>query len=257
MITPAELMPDLARFLSSNAQWADDVGSAHPQFFAESAKGQSPKVLWIGCADSRVPESVIVGCKPGDIFVHRNIANQFHLTDDSAHAVLAYAVGVLGVEHVTAKIFLSFCDPPKGELYGGLAVAVNASRYFGAFVVVGHTNCGGVLGAFEAAKAASTNTEETPLTRWLGPLVNLSKEHMHDLPEDKSTALRFLVEENVKAQVENIAANAVIKNAWEKYVKEGDSGQQKKVFVHGWVYGLEDGRLRDLGVSYGPPSSEC
>lgn len=93
MITPAELMPDLARFLSSNAQWADDVGSAHPQFFVESAKGQSPKVslrwplirtspilncveqvLWIGCADSRVPESVIVGCKPGDIFVHRNIA---------------------------------------------------------------------------------------------------------------------------------------------------------------------------------------
>ena len=98
---------------------------------------------------------------------------------------------------------------------------------------------------------------ETPLTRWLGPLVNLSKEHMHDLPEDKSTALRILVEENVKAQVENIATNAVITNAWEKYVKEGDSGKQKKVYVHGWVYGLEDGRLRDLGVSHGPPTTEC
>jgi len=215
-------MPDLARFLSSNAQWADDVESAHPKFFADSAKGQSPKVLWIGCADSRVPESVIVGCKPGDIFVHRNIANQFHLNDDSAHAVLAYAVNVLGVEHV---------------------------------VVVGHTNCGGVLGAFEAAKAAATNAEDTALTRWLSPLVNLSKEHMHTLPEDKSAALRVLVEENVKAQVENIAANPVITTAWEKYEKEGENGKQKKVFVHGWVYGLEDGRLRDLGVSHAP--SEC
>lgn len=87
--------------------------------------------------------------------------------------------------------------------------------------------------------------------------MHLSKEHMHDLPEDKSTALRILVEENVKVQVENVAANPVMTNAWAQYAKEGDSGKQKKVFVHGWVYGLEDGRLRDLGVSHGPPSPEC
>jgi carbonic anhydrase len=108
--------PVLARLLSSNAQWSRDVVSVEPDFFENSAKGQAPKVcvfslspcadvimvnqvLWIGCADSRVPESVILACKPGEIFVHRNIANQFHLDDDSALSVLTYAIDFLGVEH--------------------------------------------------------------------------------------------------------------------------------------------------------------
>ncbi|KIP01124.1 hypothetical protein PHLGIDRAFT_38394, partial [Phlebiopsis gigantea 11061_1 CR5-6] len=101
----------LTRLLTSNAQWATDVSRVEPAFFEQCAKGQSPKVLWIGCADSRVPESVVLACKPGEVFVTRNIANQVHLHDDSVLAVLAYAVAELGVEHV---------------------------------VVVGHSNCGGV-----------------------------------------------------------------------------------------------------------------
>jgi len=90
---------ELNRLLSSNAQWADDVEKAEPTFFKNTLKGQQPKILWLGCADSRVPESVIMACRPGDIFVHRNIANQFHLTDDSAQSVLAYAIGELKIEH--------------------------------------------------------------------------------------------------------------------------------------------------------------
>jgi len=199
---------DLDRLLSSNAQWADDVGKYNEGFFQKLAQGQSPKVLWIGCADSRVPETVIMGCKPGDIFVHRNIANQFHVNDDSAQAVLAYAVQALGVEHI---------------------------------VVVGHTNCGGVHAAHKVA-TTSQSSSDTPLSRWLTPLVELAK--------SQNLSVTDLVEENVKAQVANVTANEVIQHAWA--ASKADGSEQKRVFVHGWVYGLETGRLRDLGVSEGP-----
>jgi carbonic anhydrase len=85
--------------LNANEEWAQSVIKDTPDFFTQSATGQNPKVLWIGCSDSRVPESVITASRPGDIFVHRNIANQFHLDDDSALSVLTYAVKVVGVEH--------------------------------------------------------------------------------------------------------------------------------------------------------------
>ncbi|KAG8970127.1 hypothetical protein FRC03_011145 [Tulasnella sp. 419] len=89
----------ISRVQSANAQWAEDVKLAEPSFFEELAKGQAPKILWLGCSDSRVPESVIMAARPGDIFVHRNIANQFHPDDDSALSVLAYAVDTVKVEH--------------------------------------------------------------------------------------------------------------------------------------------------------------
>jgi carbonic anhydrase len=100
--------PALANLLSANAQWAEDVERLEPGFFAQSAKGQSPHTLWIGCADSRVPESVITGSRPGDIFVSRNAGNQVQPHDDNVLAALAYAVDYVGVEH--GAFFISITD---------------------------------------------------------------------------------------------------------------------------------------------------
>ncbi|OBZ74408.1 Carbonic anhydrase 2 [Grifola frondosa] len=193
----------LARLLANNDQWAEDVQRAEPGFFQQCAKGQAPKVLWIGCADSRVPESVLTACKPGEIFVHRNIANQFHPSDDSALAVLTYAVDHVGVSHV---------------------------------IVVGHTNCGGAAACHAAANDPAAAAPDGPLGRWLGPLTDLAKGR--DLTE--------LVEANVRAQVANLANAETLKSAWER---------GKDVQVHGWVYEIETGRLRDLGISVGRGSA--
>ncbi|KAI5990801.1 carbonic anhydrase [Pisolithus marmoratus] len=216
------MFPLLSSLLSANAQWAERTNDAHPNFFGQCAKGQSPKVLWIGCADSRVPESVVTNAKPGDIFVHRNIANQFHLHDDSALSVLTYAVNVVGVEHV---------------------------------VIVGHTHCGGAVACMEAAQAQTSNSPppispDSPLGRWLAPLVNLvTKLDLKTLPAE--THLDAIIEANVKRQVENVCATDVIKGAWAAAM--GDEGKEKRqVWVHGLVYDVASGRLKDLNVSRGP-----
>jgi len=216
----------ITRLLSANAQWASDVDRAEAGFFAQTAKGQTPSILWIGCADSRVPESVITGSRPGEIFVHRNIANQFHLDDDSALAVLTYAVEHLGVEHV---------------------------------VVVGHTECGGAAACFNAScspafspgKAFATDPSlapDAPLNRWLAPLTTLAAElQLSSTPKDE--AVPVIVEENVRMQVENLCQAPTIVNAW-----ANKSAKGKDVWVHGWVYDLASGRLKDLGVTQGPES---
>ncbi|KAH9915939.1 carbonic anhydrase [Epithele typhae] len=191
----------LARLLSNNAQWAQDVAHADPSFFPSTAPTQSPKVLWIGCSDSRVPESVVTASKPGDIFVHRNIANQFHPDDDSALSVLTYAIEHVGVQHV---------------------------------VLVGHTNCGGAAACAQMAAAPPAATD-SPLMRWLAPLVALAR-------ANPDADLTTLVEENVRAQVAKLAECPIVVNAWAK---------GKDVQVHGWVYELEAGRLRDVGCSFG------
>ncbi|THH08830.1 hypothetical protein EW145_g2434 [Phellinidium pouzarii] len=185
------------------------------------------QVLWIGCADSRVPESVIMACKPGDIFVHRNIANQFHLSDDSAQSVLTYAVENVKVEHV---------------------------------VVVGHTQCGGIAGAYQMACESGNGPAKagtTPLLRWLAPLVALSSKPEYASsasdPEARAKILTAISEANVRAQVENIVNSEAMQGAWAD-ANAGTAGR-KKVYVHGWVYELESGRLRDLGVSTGPEGS--
>ncbi|KZT73164.1 carbonic anhydrase [Daedalea quercina L-15889] len=194
--------PILARILANNAQWAADVERAEPGFFAECAKGQAPKVLWIGCADSRVPESVLTVSKPGDIFVHRNIANRFPPEDDNALAVLTYAVHHLGVSHV---------------------------------VVAGHTQCGGAAACYAAANASPPpGPPSTPLERWLAPLIAIAKEKGCNPVE--------LVEANVRAAVATIAASEIMKSAW---------AQGKDVQVHGWVYEIENGCLKDLRITVG------
>ncbi|KAG8849567.1 hypothetical protein FRB96_000717 [Tulasnella sp. 330] len=199
----------LQRMFSANAQWAEDVNKERPDFFKATAEGQSPKLLWIGCADSRVPESIVMAAKPGDIFVHRNIANQFQLNDDSALSVLAYAVEFLHVENVA---------------------------------VVGHTHCGGAAACLDNAKKPKGPPSEVPLWRWLDSMTDLARQPKV-VGAQGDHALAVLIEENVKAQVANVLKTETIQEAW----RAG-----KKVVVHGWIYDIEKGQIRDLGISVGP-----
>ncbi|OJA19441.1 hypothetical protein AZE42_04224 [Rhizopogon vesiculosus] len=202
--------------LNANQQWAQSVIQDRPEFFAQSATGQSPKILWIGCSDSRVPESVITASKPGDIFVHRNIANQFHLNDDSALSVLTYAIKVVGVEHGE---FLT-CSTDKPLILYLTAACLQAAK--------------------DADTAASTSTPqpETPLTRWLNPLTKLVQSL--DLSAcSASEALNKVVEANIIMQVENLCKAEPITAAWA-------DPNAKQVTVHGWVYDLAEGRIKEL-----------
>ncbi|KAF9075110.1 carbonic anhydrase [Rhodocollybia butyracea] len=208
----------ITQMLSANAQWAKDVERLETGFFAESAKGQSPHTLWIGCADSRVPESVITGAKPGDIFVNRNVGNQVRFDDDNMLAVLTYAVVHLGVKHV---------------------------------IVCGHTECGAAGAAFGACKSfvpgrtpvtIPSHPADSPLNRWLVPFTTLAAElQVSSLPQKE--AIPLLVQENVKAQVNNLVHTEVIADAW---------ASGKEVWVHGWVYDIGSGKIKDLGISQGP-----
>ncbi|KAG0702101.1 carbonic anhydrase [Suillus ampliporus] len=202
--------------LNANEEWAQSVIKDKPDFFAQSATGQSPKILWIGCSDSRVPESVITASKPGDIFVHRNIANQFHPNDDSALSALTYAVKVVGVAHV---------------------------------VLVGHTNCGGAAACLAAAtNAAARPGASNPLTRWLSSLTALVQSL--DLSAcSASEALDKVVEANVIMQVDNICKSEPITTAWA-------DPNAKKVTVHGWVYDLAEGRIKELVVRDAPATED-
>jgi len=174
----------LSLLLAKNARWSAQIDEELPHFFNESSKHQAPPVLWIGCADSRVPESVVTDVLPGTIFTTRNIANQVHEHDDSVHSVIEYAVEHLHVQHI---------------------------------IVAGHTNCGGVT----AAHAISTETPlpppTNPLTRWLESLVHLSLSlGLNRLPP--AIAVPLLTNASVKAQVENVAHTEAVHEAWEKGV---------------------------------------
>ncbi|TFY58648.1 hypothetical protein EVG20_g8065 [Dentipellis fragilis] len=203
----------LDNLAAGNVQWATQIKTVAPGFFPQQAStSQTPKVLWIGCADSRVPESVITGSIPGAIFVHRNIANQFLEHDLNALAVLAHAVS-LKVEHV---------------------------------VVVGHTHCGGVAeseriarpnaprerSSFLCSESCLPDTaDDSPLRRWLEHLVDLVKS-LH-LPDDMSSeeAIPLITKANVLAQVETIRNTDIVQNA------------EFPPLIHGWIYDLDEGVL--------------
>jgi len=217
----------MQRLLTSNAQWSQDVSKSDPNFFKQSAKGQSPHTLWIGCADSRVPDSVVTNSRPGEVFVHRNIANQLHLDDHNLLSVLRYAVDFLGVENV---------------------------------VIVGHTECGGAAACLGAAQSPHLNLDapittisslppESALNRWLEPLTRMTAGLKLLSSVSQEDALKTVVEENVKAQVENLAKTITIGEAWKKGTPKGQD-----VWIHGWVYDLSTGLLRDLDISRGPPT---
>lgn len=195
-------MKDLHRLLDQNRAWAENIKASDPDFFQNLAKQQSPRFLWIGCADSRVPSTQLAGLKPGDMFVHRNVANLVVHTDFNCLSVMQYAVDVLKVEHI---------------------------------IVCGHDGCGGV-------KAAMSNLQFGLIDNWLRHVQDVVHEHEEELVkiEEENDRLDRLCELNVIEQVRNVARTTIVQSAWQR-------GQE--LVVHGWIYGLQDGLLRDLGVS--------
>ena len=195
-------MKDLKRLLDQNKAWAESITASDPEFFPNLAKQQSPTFLWIGCADSRVPATQLVGMMPGEMFVHRNVANVVVHTDFNCLSVMQYAVDVLKVEHI---------------------------------IVCGHHGCGGV-------KAAMDNVQFGLIDNWLRHVQDVLQEYEAVLAniKDETKRLDRLCELNVIEQVFNVARTTIVQSAWER---------SQEVVVHGWIYDLQDGLLRDLGVS--------
>jgi carbonic anhydrase len=169
-----------------------------PDFFKHSALSQTPRYLWLGCADSRMPTSLITGTEPGEIFVHRNIANLVSHTDFNFMSVLQYAVQVLEVEHI---------------------------------IVCGHYGCGGV-------NAAMTHNSLGLINKWIRNIKETYLTHGDELYaiSDEEERSNRLVELNVQHQVENIAKTSIVQEAWRK----------RELYIHGWVYGLKDGVIKEL-----------
>ena len=194
-----KLLPHL---FEQNKSWAEAIKLRDPEFFQKLSRQQNPNYLWIGCADSRVPANEIIGLMPGEVFVHRNIANVVVHTDLNCLSVLQFAVDVLKVQHV---------------------------------MVVGHYGCGGVQAALKCQRVGLADN-------WLRHVQDVKEKHagcLHLLPDDTARSSR-LCELNVVEQVMNICQTTIVQDAWAR-------GQ--KVAVHGWIYGLRDGLLRDLDVT--------
>lgn len=195
-------MPTLNDLLENNRRWADKINQEFPDYFPTLAKQQAPEFLWIGCSDSRVPANDIVGLLPGEVFVHRNVANMVVHTDMNLLSVLQFAVDVLKVKHI---------------------------------IVVGHYGCGGV-------KAAMGNEKLGLIDNWILEIRDLyySKSKMFKGLNSDEEKHDLLCELNVVKQVSNLCHTTIIQDAW-------DRGQS--VAVHGWVYGLKDGKVKNLNVT--------
>jgi carbonic anhydrase len=196
------IMSELKDLLENNRRWAERIKSENPTFFEEISEQQTPRYLWIGCSDSRVPGTQLVGLAPGQLFVHRNVANVVVHTDFNCLSVLQYAVEALRVEHV---------------------------------IVCGHYGCGGV-------KAAMTNTQLGLIDNWLRHVQDVMHTHQDVLAglNDEKARLDRLCELNVVEQVLSVSRTTIVQSAWER-------GQQ--LSVHGWIYDIADGLLRDLAVT--------
>jgi carbonic anhydrase len=189
--------------LSGNKIWVQERLKEDPDFFERLSKGQNPQVLWIGCSDSRVPANEITRTMPGDIFVHRNIANMVVHTDMNLLSVLDYAVNVLKVKHV---------------------------------IVCGHYGCGGV-------KAAMASEQFGFIDNWLRGIKDVYRIHTRELESiaDDEERFRRLVELNVIEAVFDLSKTSIVQNAW-------TSRNEPK--VHGWVYDIGTGIIKDLKVSF-------
>jgi carbonic anhydrase len=191
----------LKHLFENNRAWAERISAEDPAFFDKLSHLQSPEYLWIGCSDSRVPANQITGLAPGEVFVHRNVANVVVHTDLNCLSVMQFAVDVLKVKHI---------------------------------IVCGHYGCGGV-------RAALFGDRLGLIDNWLRHIQDVRDRHAGLLARlaDEAAADR-LCELNVIEQVANVAQTTIVRDAWER-------GQQ--LAVHGWIYGLTDGRLRDLGMT--------
>lgn len=185
----------------NNRAWAARMISEDPDFFRRLERQQAPRYLWIGCSDSRVPANTIVGLDPGELFVHRNVANLASPQDANYLSVLQFAVDVLKVQHI---------------------------------MVVGHYGCGGVTAAVDGKRRGLVD-------HWLHPIRELSRTHARELNDlSHETRLNRLCELNVIQQVKNVTADVFVLDAWAR-------GQD--LCVHGWVYSIGNGLIKDLNVS--------
>lgn len=192
-------MARLQDLLTHNRRWASDRVSEDPDYFTRLSSLQSPDYLWIGCSDSRVPANVITGLQPGEVFVHRNVANLVHRADLNLLSVLEFAVDTLDVEHI---------------------------------IVCGHYGCGGVRAAMDGARHGV-------IDHWLRPVRDIAETHERELALEggQEERLNRLCELSIRAQVASLSRTPVIQAAW----KRG-----KRLDIHGWIYSLSDGLLRDL-----------
>ena len=191
------------KLLENNKKWVADQLAIDPVYFEKLANSQNPEYLWIGCSDSRVPANQITGTSPGDIFVHRNIANMVIHSDMNMLSVLSYAVEVLKVKHI---------------------------------IVCGHYGCGGVLAAME-------NKQFGLIDNWLRHIKDVYRLHFKELDSIKDNKQRAdrLVELNVIEQVQDLGKTSIVQNAWKR---------EQPLHLHGWVYDVKDGIIKDLDVNF-------
>lgn len=193
----------LSDLLDHNKRWAAGRVAEDPDYFKRLAGLQQPDYLWIGCSDSRVPANVITGLEPGEVFVHRNVANLVHRGDINLLSVLEFAVEALGVKHI---------------------------------IVCGHYGCGGI-------RAAMEDHRHGVIDHWLQPIRDVADDAKLELAtiRDDNARLNRLCELSIAAQVQGLSRTPIIQSAR----KRG-----KEVHIHGWVYGLNDGLLRDLNCNH-------
>jgi len=194
-------MNEIETLIENNRKWSDSIKKEEPDFFPRLAQQQKPDYLWIGCADSRVPANEIVGLLPGELFVHRNVANLVYPTDLNCLSVVEYAVKVLQVRFI---------------------------------IVCGHYNCGGV-------KAAMEGKAHGGIDNWLTRIKDIYSRHHSDVNSLATPEQRVdrMCELNVIEQVKTLSHTTIVQDAWA-------AGQE--LAIHGWIYGLEDGLVNDLGV---------
>ncbi|GAA5904231.1 hypothetical protein JCM8208_006811 [Rhodotorula glutinis] len=251
--------PELQALFAANQEWVNETMAGDSALIPALAKAQKPKLAYVGCSDSRVPETTILHTKPGELFVTRNIGNQYLVDDLSSETVLSYAVAHIGVQHI---------------------------------IVMGHTSCGAVKAAIaDSSDDVLTNMDETRIDTWLRPIRSLymtstraeivSFRNAHKdkkvTGDDVTTEVwRALVEENVKLNVQRVAVDSTVQRSWnswsENKLPSAASGaastsaqghrmakralkEPVELWVHGWLYDLDTGLVQDLGVSVGPSSS--
>lgn len=191
----------LKSLFENNKRWAEGIKEKDPDFFTKLSKQQNPEYLWIGCSDSRVPANEIVGLVPGEVFVHRNIANLVVHTDLNCLSVIQFAVQVLKIKHI---------------------------------IVCGHYGCGGI-------KAALENEDHGLIDNWLQHIRDIYRFHKVEMDalENELAKFNLLCELNVREQVLNVCKTTIVKNVW-------NCGGE--LSVHGWIYDIRNGLLKDLGI---------
>lgn len=195
-------MSDLKHLFENNLHWSENIRAQKPDFFDKLSHQQAPEYLWIGCSDSRVPANEIVGLLPGEMFVHRNVANVVVHTDFNCLSVIEYAVEVLKVKHI---------------------------------IVCGHYGCGGVAAALQDSRLGL-------IDNWLRHIREVWKKYETELNTISDSQARHhrLCELNVVEQVANVCNTTIVQKAWDR---------KQDLTIHGWIYGLQNGLIRDLKVS--------